>query len=101
VRQPQQVERIAIEGQDHDWAAADAPHFTQARVGVGPLMDRHRGHCGVEAGIGERQLFGDGVERGREMRRTLCAHRRRRLDRRDLAVDGFVRASTRADVDDS
>jgi pyridoxamine 5'-phosphate oxidase len=56
-----------------------------------------RRHRRVEAGVGERQRPGDGVDR-RPIGRALRAHRGRGLDRRHLAVGRLVRPGAGADV---
>ena len=101
VGQPEAGERVAVEGQDDDRAAADAAQLAQPGVQIRPLVDRDRGHRRVEAVVVEREPLGRRVDRGGQVPRALCAHRGRGLDRGDVAVRGLVRAGARADVDDA
>src|SRR6185369_16283527 len=57
-------------------------------------------HRGVKCLIGKRQVFGRSVDCWRKMRRTLSAHRSRRLDSGYVAIDRLVRARAGADVND-
>jgi hypothetical protein len=98
-RQPEPVQRVAVERQDHDRPAADPPQLAQAPVGVGPLVDGDQGHGRVEAVVGEGQVLRHCVHGRGQVRGPLGAHRGRRLDRGDLPVGRLVGPGARADVD--
>ena len=86
VGQPEQIEGIAVEGQHDHRAPAYPAQFPQPLVGVGPLVHGDHGHRGVEAGIGERQVLGGGIDR-----RPRCAGRCARID-----ADGSTAVTARS-----
>ena len=62
-------------------------------------MHRERGKGRVEALVGERQVFGHGINGRGETVRALGTHSRRRLHRGDLEVAGLVGAGPGTYVD--
>lgn len=99
LEQPEAQMGIRVEC-EHDLAAADAAHLREARVQVGPMMNGHTRHGGIETGVGKRQRLGTGQYGGQGADRALRNHERRDVDGDDGAVGWLVRASSRAHVDD-
>jgi hypothetical protein len=60
---------------DRNGLGAIIVKLAQAGVEVLPLVDREGRRRGIEAGVREGQLLGDTIDRKREMRGPLCAHR--------------------------
>jgi hypothetical protein len=91
-------QEVELEREDDDRPARDAAQLGQARGGRLPVVDRDACHRGVEGVVVERERLRARVDRRRGAGRTLCAHRRARLDREQPAVGGLVGAGARADV---
>ena len=62
-------------------------------------MDRDGRHGRIEGVDLERELLGDAVQGAAQVCRSLRPHDLGWLDRRDVPVDGLVRAGAGADVD--
>jgi hypothetical protein len=99
VGQPQAVEGLTVECEDHHGTARHPAQLAESLGSVRPLMDGQRGHGRVKGPLIEPEIFGRGVVRGGEVPWTLGPHRRRGLDGDDVAVLRLARAGARSYVE--
>ena len=100
VGEPEPVECIAVERQDHHRTARHVTKLAETAHVVGPLMHGDDRHRGVEGRIVERQRLGGSIDRRCAMLRPLRSHRGRRLNGQHMTVLGLVRTGPGADVED-